>query len=66
MCSIEPGETCSTVLGGTDADAENLVHGDTGSNSWDDKINISECHWNWNGTKTFTFTDDNVPFECKK
>ena len=66
VCSIEPGDSCSTVLGGTDPDVEHLVHGDMGSNSWDDKIKISECHWNWNGTKTFTFTDEHVPFECKQ
>ena len=65
VCTVNPGTSCSTQLSGSDADAKHAVHADTSGRSWDDRVAISECHWNWAGTKTFTFTDTSVPFDCK-
>lgn len=64
-CTIEPGSTCSAVLNGTDSDMKHPLHADMGSRTWDDSIRISECHFNWMGPKTFTFSDENVSFACK-
>ena len=62
-CTIRPGATCSTVL--PDDDFRHLVHGDIGSGqTWDDKVEFGGCFGN--GTMTYTFTDQHVPFECKK
>src|SRR6185295_8004376 len=59
-CTLAADERCSTVLRGSDPDAEHPVHGEWSGASWDDKIKISECHWNFLGIKTYTFTDEKI------
>ncbi len=66
VCTLAPDERCSTALKGSDPDAAHPVHGEWSGSTWDDKIQISECHWNFLGLKTYTFTDEKVPFECKQ
>jgi hypothetical protein len=66
ICSLDPDEKCSTVLTGDDADYKHLASASTNGRTWTDKISVSDCHWNWLGTKTYTFRDNGVPFECAK
>lgn len=63
VCSIAPGDQCSTIMAG-DYSSEHTVSAVSGGHRWSDKIKVSECHANWFGTKTYTFRDDKVPFEC--
>jgi len=63
-CQLAPGESCTARLSGTDADVRHDVHAETASGTWDDTVKISECHWNWQGLKTFTFTDERTSFDC--
>ena len=65
VCTIAPGNRCSTVLGG-DLQSEHSVSAESNGRSWSDRIKAWECHANWNGTKTYTFRDDSVPFDCVK
>ena len=52
------------MLVGDDDDFKHMVSAATGGRTWSDKVSVSDCHWNWLGTKTYTFRDDHVPFEC--
>jgi hypothetical protein len=63
LCSMAPASNCSTVLTG-DPGAYHSVAATSNGRSWSDRIRISECHWNYQGTKTYTFRDSGVPFTC--
>ena len=66
VCSISPGDRCSTILAGDFSSDAHSVSASSNGRTWSDKIKVSDCHANWFGTKTYTFRDDSVPFECVK
>ena len=74
--SIEPGQRGMGRLGSGDANIKHPIKAVLGRSCswtspekcpwWSDRVQISECHWNWNGIKTYTFIGNKIPFGCTK
>lgn len=65
VCVLNPGDSCSYTLTG-DSERKHGVHMVNSANqTYDDKVQLSECHWNWNGTKTYEIKDSGPKFKCR-
>ncbi len=64
--TIQPNTRMFFSLDAGDSDRKQSIHAKMGTRTFDDRVSISECHWNWNGMKSYTITSQSVPFECKK
>ncbi|HZP97895.1 MAG TPA: hypothetical protein VFB13_00020 [Reyranella sp.] len=60
------GNTCNIDLRqfGANAEYRHTVRIVTGLGDVNDTVSISDCHWNWQGTKVFEIMDEKVHFDC--
>lgn len=66
VCSIEPNVICTATIQGPHDEAPHSIVFDDGARSATDTVSIGDCHWNWNGVKTFSVSDARIHFDCEK
>ena len=49
---------------GSDVERRHAIRIVAGGRSVNDTVSISDCHWNWRGTKVFKIEDARVHFDC--
>ncbi|HVA12726.1 MAG TPA: hypothetical protein VNF99_05725 [Stellaceae bacterium] len=65
VCTVAVGGGCTAMLPGPHDESQHAVEFAEDGRSVSDRVSIPDCHWNWNGVKTFTVTDEHVHFECQ-
>lgn len=49
---------------GSDPERRHAVRIVAGGREVNDTVSVSDCHWNWQGTKVFEISDERVHFDC--
>src|SRR5579884_401776 len=63
---ILPEISCDVNLRrfGSDPQQRHAVRIVAGWREANDTVSLSDCHWNWRGTKIFKIGDDRIHFDC--